>query len=194
MFYINCSHYSHRKSNRKNLLAASYAIILVTLSACASRTTLGDWPSTLPARSLFIDAYYTQKKNGTNNNNLRNHLTWVKRFYLGSILYPLGWNRMTEILVDTLDETEQKERATQKMAALGVEICIEWAQDNSSRKIDSAAIAAWGEALTAAAEKDQQLAFIETVEQDVQALLTDGLDVKQISRDRYYPTQDYDNF
>ena len=77
---------------------------------------------------------------------------------------------------------------------LGIAICIEWAQNNGDRKIDSKAVAVWGNALRTAVERGEQQIFIDKIEQDVQALLNEDLELGEIVRERYYPPQDYDNF
>lgn len=101
---------------------------------------------------------------------------------------------MTEILLDTVENQDDKNELMDRMRQLGITICVEWAQDNDKRLIDSAAIAVWGNALRTAAEMDEQLVFVGKVEQDVAALLNRSLTLQEIKRERYYPPEDYDNF
>lgn len=169
-------------------------MIITAVSGCSTISAMKKWPEEMPAKSIFVEAYNEQKAAGSNNNSLQNHLLWVKRYYLGSVIYPLGWNRMTEMLTDTLENINEKEEIRRRMYTLGVTICLEWAKNNDVRKIDSAAIATWGNALQTATELREQSVFISKVENDVQALLDGDLDRKQIERERYYPPEDYDNF
>ncbi|MEM7360616.1 MAG: hypothetical protein AAF431_16105 [Pseudomonadota bacterium] len=152
------------------------------------------WPESMPPRAIFVEAHERQQAANTNQNSLNSHLTWIKRFYLGSIIYPLGWNRMTEILLDTVEQDEVINELMDRMYQLGVTICVEWAQDNDKRLIDSAAIAVWGNALRTAADLGEQLEFVGKVEQDVAGLLAGELSLQEIKRERYYPPEDYDNF
>lgn len=183
-----------RSSNRQTKLHLLFILCVMHLSGCIINKSSNYWPAGLPAKILFVDAYHNQQLNNTNSDKLSDHLVWIKRFYKGSFIYSLGWNRMTEILLETINDTNQHADIQSRMYDLGLAICIEWAQDNSARKIDSKAIAVWGNALRTASELNQQTLFVSLVENDVAALLDGTLDKKQIYRERYYPTEDYDNF
>jgi hypothetical protein len=52
----------------------------------------------------------------------------------------------------------------------------------------------WGNALRTAAEQNEQLAFVDKIEDDVDALLIKQLTSEDIVRERYYPVEDYDDF
>ncbi len=169
-------------------------LCIMQLSACIVHKPSNYWPEELPAKTLFVDAFLVQKANNTNSDNINNHLVWIKRFYQGSFIYSLGWIRMTEILLETVNDAKHHTNLKNRMHDLGLAICIEWTQDNSARKIDSKAIAVWGNALRTASELNQQSSFVNLVENDVAALLNGTLDKKQIYRERYYPIEDYDNF
>jgi len=148
----------------------------------------------MPPREIFAAAHAQQVLAGTNNSKLESHLVWIKRFYQGSILYPLGWNRMTERLLSSLDENVDRQKVEKRMYDLGLKISIEWAQENKSRKIDSAAVATWGNALRTAVDLGEQESLIAEVERDVDALLNEKLLASQIERERYYPPEDFDDF
>ena len=163
-------------------------------SGCVSKTSVADWPADLPARSIFVDTYHQQQQAGTNSNSLKSHLFWVKRYYQGSIIYPLGWNRMTEMLLVTLPDENQKSEIESRMKRLGMTIVIEWAQDNKFRAIDSATVAVWGNGLRTASQLGEQQLFVSKVERDVDALIAGELNKKRITRERYYPPEDFDDF
>jgi len=178
-----------------NLLKPYFLIFLaIALSACVTNTTQEKWPNDIPARSIFVDTWKKQNAAGTNDSSLEEHLVWIVRFYEGSVLYPIGWNDMTRSLLDSLDTQQQRHALRPRLRALGQTICIEWAQKNSVRKIDSSAIAVWGNALRTSAERDEQELFVSKVESDVTALLSGDLNYREIVRERYYPPEDYDNF
>jgi hypothetical protein len=178
---------------KKLLLGPLFCVFLLT-SGCLSKTSLADWPTNLPPRSVFVETFQQQATAGTNSNSLQNHLFWVKRYYQGSIIYPLGWNRMTEMLLATLSDESQKSQIRSRMNSLGMTIVIEWAQDNKYRAIDSSTVAVWGNALRTASQLGEQQRFIAKVEQDVEALIAGELHKKRITRERYYPPEDFDDF
>lgn len=181
----------------KRLINPKHIIILImflNLTACAIHTDVEHWPVDIPARQAFVNAFDQQQSANGLDENLASHLRWIKRFYHGSVVYPMGWNRMTEILINTIDNAQLKKNIQSRMHQLGKRISIEWAQDNSIRKINSIAVAVWGNALRTASELDQQTVFVTKVEQDVEALIEGRLGLKQIKRERYYPLEDYDNF
>ena len=101
---------------------------------------------------------------------------------------------MTESVLESLETTPSHKATKKRLSALGLTICLEWAQDNKRRKIDSAAIAVWGNALRTAVEREQQIHFLNQIESDVAALLAGKLRRQEIVRERYYPAEDYDNF
>ena len=168
--------------------------ILVVLSACQTLNSQNNWPKDVPDRQLFVNAYKQQTGLPAIGSALEKHLLWVKRFYKGSVIYPVGWNKMTEMLLDSLEENNDFPDAKQRIDALGKRICIEWAQDNSIAKIRSSNIAVWGAALRKAVKNQQQKSSIEKVERDVEALISGQLTSKEINQARYYPTEDYDDF
>ena len=187
----------NQNTMNKNLFNTKNFFLLmlcVQLAACSIHTDFEHWPADIPHRKLFVDAFNRQQAANNAHENLASHLRWIKRFYHGTVVYPMGWNRMTEILLNMVEPAEQHEKIKTRMHELGIRISIEWAQDNSVRKINSMAVATWGDALRTASELNQQSKFITKVEQDVEALINDRLELKQIKRERYYPPEDYDNF
>lgn len=164
------------------------------LFACTTMDSSRSWPENIPSRSFFVDIYHQTTDPNPSQAMLERHLTWIKRFYQGSMLYPLGWNRMTEMLVASLRTEAEKKEAGDRLYQLGKRISVEWAQDNHVRNIDSANVAIWGNALKTSAERKEQMEFIGRVEQDVEDLIARQLEPSEITRERYYPPDDYDNF
>lgn len=176
-----------------NHIIASLAIT-VLIQGCITSVDLQDWPTNIPARKTFVEAWQRQRIAGSNHNSKEEHLVWIIRFYEGSILYPIGWNHMTEQVLQSLENHPHQSDVQNRLFQLGKIISIEWAQDNSARKINSAAIAVWGNALRTSVEREEQVEFISKIEQDVEALLNAQISVDEIRRERYYPAEDYDNF
>ena len=174
----------------------SRALIYISLALLQSCTTLpsdNDWPSDLPAKSIFVES--CQKKNGcATDNQTKDHLQWIKRFYQGSILYPTGWHEISERLLATLNNNEIVLNTSQRLDKLGLKIVLEWAQDNRVRLINSKLLSIWGNALARSTENNSQIEFITQIEKDVDQILLGTLSAEEISSDRYYPVEDYDNF
>ena len=173
-------------------------LIVVALSAglsgCASLIPTHPWPADLPEKSYFIQAYQAHLGGDTNRTQIENHLVWIKRFYHGTLIFPTGWNDMTRQLVDSVESAEDKQLITQRLFNLGKIISVEWAKPNNVRKINSSNMGVWGNSLRIAAERSDQFAFIDRVEQDVNALLLENLKSTEINNQRYYPSDEHDNF
>ena len=106
----------------------------------------------------------------------------------------MGWNHMTSMLLDSVATEQERNNIKPRIAKLGLDICLEWAKNNSLRKIDSAAVATWGNALRKAAKRGEQSNFVSTVQADVDSLLNGTLSLDAIREERYYPPDDYDDF
>ena len=169
-------------------------LLTVALSACVTSVSKDDWPTNLPERRLFSEAWEQQFAAGSVSSDLNSHLVWILRFYQGSVLYPIGWNDMTESVLESLEPGPRRDEMQQRLYDLGLAISVEWAQDNGKRLIDSNAVAVWGNALRTAVEQGEQFEFVSKIEIDVEALLKKQLQLSEIERERYYPPQDYDNF
>ncbi len=179
----------------KTVFSRLFLLLLCSaLAACVTPVGENKWPSSLPDRKVFVDNWQIQRDAGTNDSSLDNHLVWIRRFYEGSVLYPIGWNQMSDSVLDSLDTQRERQALRPRLRELGLAISIEWAQNNADRKINSSAIAVWGGALRTAIEEKQQFIFVEKIEQDVTSLLNGNLKSSEIVRERYYPPQDYDNF
>lgn len=191
--FNRCSHGSETQTSVKLALVALLALIV---SACQTTKLSSDWPEDLPPLEIFVKAHTEQRAKGTNDLDLDTHLVWIKRFYKGSIIYPIGWNDMIESVAASFSPEQSSDAAyaKKKLEELGLKICLEWSQSNDKRKIDSSNIAVWGNALRTSIKKKEQLKFLAMVEPDVDSLLSGTLDMREITSDRYYPSDDYDNF
>lgn len=174
----------------------SLICVIFLISACQTRISESDWPTNLPPQAYFVESGTRLIGASTPDfeRKLSAYLTWIKRFYLGSIIYPLGWNEMSESVVASLDDVEEKEDIADRLFELGKLISAEWAQENKDRRITSTNVAAWGNALRTAVEVNEQDEFVTRVERDVQDLLAGKLDPKEVTRERYYAPPSYDDF
>ncbi len=163
--------------------------------ACATDPSNENWPSDLPDRRIFVDAYL--EKRGISEATsvaIENHLVWIIRFYQGTVLYPNGWNRVSDRFLASIENTKAKKAMKQRLEKLGTRIANEWAQNNDVRLINSTNVATWGSALRTAAETNDQTNFVTAVEKDVELLIQGLLKSNEVDYQRYYPEEDYDNF
>lgn len=165
------------------------------LTACQTLTSSSEWPEDVPARKIFVKAYY-QKRNITavEDNVMDQHLSWIIRFYQGTVLYPNGWNKISTMFLNSISDEQRRLKMQHRVHQLGIDIANEWAQDNAIRNINSSNIATWGSALRTAAERQDHENFISQVESDVKDMVAGKLSSKVINYERYYSDQDYDDF
>ena len=179
----------------KNLKKISIPLLLIIITGCTTLTSEKEWPSDIPEKKIFVDKFLSNRNVETaSKKRIRSHLSWIYRFYQGTLLYPNGWTSVSMQFLDSIEEQDGKEAMAMRLRELGIAISNEWAQDNDVRLINSANVAAWGSALRTSAERDDQENYLSKVEQDVEALLDGTLKANQISYERYYPAEDYDDF
>ncbi|MFT4635743.1 MAG: hypothetical protein ACI9OI_001540 [Chitinophagales bacterium] len=173
----------------------SVVLALLVLVGCTTLATNQNWPADLPQRKIFIDKFLSNRQiNVAESEVIESHLIWIVRFYQGTILFPNGWNRISERFIDSIDKPKDKRKMAVRLRALGISIANEWAQENNLRRINNTHVAAWGSALRTAAELADQKDFVAKVEGDVKALINGALEAEKIRYERYYPSEDYDNF
>lgn len=78
---------------------------------------------------------------------------WVKSFYQGNF-FAKGWNGRAGWMVDDVRSDVARKRLCTKLNALGREICVEWAKDYDTRRVDSADLVTWGKMMEKARERD----------------------------------------
>ena len=170
---------------------------VLVLSACQTSNLLMDWPADVPDRQIFIDGYYTKRGiSSASNTELNRHLGWIVKFYQGTLIYPTGWNNVSERFLASVNDDAARAMLKKRIHFLGIKIANEWAQSNRIRLIDNSAILAWGNGLRSAAERMEQEQYISKVEKDVDLLLNEAITTKDISFERYFPleTGDDENF
>lgn len=173
---------------------ALLSLILLLLSGCQTIDSTNNWPANIPDRQLFVDDYNESIDAGEKVIKLEPHLTWIKRFYQGTVLYPQGWIKVSDLVLASLNSKKDVDNVAPRLAQLGFDISSEWAKANSIRKINSANIIVWANGLRTAANEGNQLDFLGKVEQDVAALIQGELDASDIIRSRYFPPEDFDDF
>lgn len=170
--------------------APFYCLCLSLLAACASSRVLTEWPDTVPDQDIFLQAYQADTKNQLEQSDVQ-YLTWVVRFYEGWEMMATGWNDMTPVMVNDLDEPLASEVAFLR-DELGVMIAAEWAKDNSVRVIDTAMLSLWGGVMVDAVEPEVRVDAIELITDDVEQLLAGELAPGSINDARYTERLDLD--
>ena len=164
-----------------------YALLLAAclglLAACGSTGTLSNWPEPLPARSHFVEQYQQDAVNRRVQSQ-EDYLTWVIRFYEGSLMVPQGWHDLTGGLSDDLPESDARLLAL-KRRELGMLIAAEWAKNNDVREIDTKMLTLWGSVMQQELQPNTRLAALNQILGDVQAILNGRLPPGAVTRSRY---------
>jgi hypothetical protein len=179
----------------KNLKKVSIVSLLLLISGCNTLSPGRQWPDSLPERKIFVDKFLSNRNIEFGSaSKIETHLTWIIRFYQGTVLYPSGWNSISERFLASINNTTEKKKMTSRLRSLGILIANEWAQDNKVRRINNSNVAVWGSALRTSAERNDQSDYVDRVEHDVKALINGSLLSDSISYARYYPEEDFDDF
>jgi len=192
---LNQSHSRYTQIANRFLRFSLLALAISLLSACQTYRYTDPWPAELPARKVFIDGYLKKRNKETATEaELAYHLSWIKKFYQGTTLYPNGWLTASERYIASIEDSDDKKKVRQRLHILGKDIANEWAQDNEIRLINSTAIATWASAMRTAAETGQQLSFLDKVEKDVQSLINKTINVRDIKYENYFAEESFDDF
>ncbi len=169
-------------------------LIVTGLGACSTQSVRqGDWPETLPPQGYFESIYAADSSNQAVQ-SLDEYLVWIKRYYLGWELYRRGWLRMTNELLETIDDPAMADQISIKMADLGQSIAGEWAKKSRYRTIHTRHVSVWGNALLEAMARGDEWQLINHIQQDVDLLLAHQLAADDVTLDRYYARDDNDPF
>ena len=171
------------------------AAALSLLTACATQIPLLDapWPDDpeMPGRAWF-EARYAADTVNQQHQRPAEYLRWVVRFYYGWIAYPDGWVDITRRALELTGGSADGELA-RRMMLLGRRVAAEWAKESPERVIRNSTIAAWGEALSIAAERNGIEPIINRIAGDVDALFAGGLQHREITLARYFPDYEEPN-
>lgn len=166
-----------------SLKALIILIIAASLSACATRPPVADWPDGIPPRSWFAEQWHLDAANQQVQSETE-YLLWVARFYEGFNVAP-GWLHMLQQVHARIDDAA-KEEINAELFDLGGRIGSEWAKDNNVRKVSTRIVAVWRDALMEALSMKDLENYLERLRIDVDSLLSGALDPEQIRFERYY--------
>lgn len=142
-----------------------------------------DWPDHAPAQRQFLQVYELDAVNRAVQPR-EEYLNWVKQFYDGSDIYPLGWAELEQVFLDEFDPPVQA-RTAEELQRLGGKLAADWAKHNNLRSITSAMLLIWLQVIQEAIESGLGLAALELIEQDVDALLDGRLPPQAVGVERY---------
>ena len=156
-------------------------LALLVASGCAVAPV--QWPAELPPVDYFRDYWQADEQNRQLQDE-DDYLLWVQRFYLGYNMVP-GWLAMTDQVRERLPPSEHA-AVTARLNGLGRRIGAEWAKDNAVRKLNTGTAATWRDALLESLSRDDLYAYLDRLDQDVDALLSGTLSREDIRFERYY--------
>jgi hypothetical protein len=101
----------------------------------------------------------------------KNEQEWYKKFFEGTFLVK-GWNARVKEVLKVVPDTD-KASLEASLARVGEKIGREWSKDNQVRRIDTAMLKQWGEALASAKRvgPDRLVQEIEKIDAQVDDLL-----------------------
>ncbi|MEN0038135.1 MAG: hypothetical protein AAGC78_13755 [Cellvibrio sp.] len=172
------------------------AILASSLFACSSNKIVRQadaWPADMPTRAYFLKVYEADEANKKIQTQ-DEYLTWIVRFYSGWELYRRGWIKMTNELVDQVDDQSQVKEIRYKVDRIGRLVSGEWAKKSDTRTIYLRHVSIWGNALLESLDRDQALPLINRVNQDVDDLLAHRIHADVITAERYFPADKDDPF
>ncbi len=167
-------------------------LLVLLLSGCSvlpiKHKSHTAWEGLMPSQSYFED-YYNKDVGYPRITSLDDYLSWVKRFYLGSIYYSRGWLQSTDELLESLENPEEKVKAKEAMYSIGRDSSAEWALSYKYRLVNLSNMSVWGNTLRKSIKLNQQMQIIEKVRKDLDLLLARKIKSSDISEARYYPEE-----
>lgn len=170
-------------------------MLVSTLFACSTQKLARDenWPATMPSRNYFVKAYEADEANKKVQTQ-QEYLTWIVRFYNGWELYGRGWTKMTNELLEQIDNPAEAKQIKTRVDRIGRLVSAEWAKKSDTRTIYLRHVAIWGNALLESLDRDQALELVTRVNQDVDDLLAHKIKPNTITAERYFPVDEEDPF
>lgn len=179
------------------LFSRLLALILLasSLFACSTSKIAQEqhWPESMPPRSYFVNAYEADAINKELQTQ-QEYMTWIVRFYNGWELYGRGWTKMTNELLEQIDNPTEAVEIKAKIDRIGRLVSAEWAKKSDTRTIYLRHVSIWGNALLESLDRDQALELVTRVNQDVDDLLAHRIKPAVITAERYFPADEDDPF
>jgi hypothetical protein len=171
-----------------------FALFILALSACSHHQIARDgWPEAIPPNSYFLSVYKADSANKLIQTE-EEYFTWIIRFYNGWELYRRGWTKMTNELLEQVEDPTQTKEIKFKIDRLGRLVSGEWAKKVKNRCIFTRHVAIWGNALLESLDRGEPLPLINQINQDVDDLLAHKIHPDLITAARYFPPDEDDPF
>ena len=159
----------------------------LTLSACAwnSQQVTKQVPGATGLAHEYFAAAYSADAANLAYQTEEQYFTWITRFYEGWDLYPFGFQ---DVVASVLEGSHPDQYPTlqKKLEDLGRRMAAEWAKDKRTpKKVTTAMLSVWGEAIRVAVEADQREEVIDLIAADVTGLVNGKLSRQEIEPPRY---------
>jgi hypothetical protein len=105
-----------------------------------------------PTDAEFL-AEYNRDRSNQKVQTWRQYWGWVQTFYKGNMLSE-GWTKFSQVTLDTVKLESGRRAVVKHLNELGKIISQEWAKDTSVRKITTADLRRWNEAISEARRGD----------------------------------------
>ena len=178
-----------------------YTALLILISGLFACTTQSKkiaqqadvWPKDIPSRAYFLKVYDADDGNKKIQTQ-EEYLTWIVRFYNGWELYRRGWTKMTNELIDQIEDPQQAKEIRVKIDRIGRLVSAEWAKKSDTRTIYTRHVSVWGNALLESLDRNEALPLVNRVNKDVSDLLAHRINADVITAERYFPVDANDPF
>jgi len=171
-----------------------FAMLILVLSACSHHQIARDgWPEEIPSHAYFFKVYNADIANKAVQTE-EEYFTWIIRFYNGWELYRRGWTRMTNELIEQVEDPNQTKEIKHKVDRIGRLVSGEWAKKVKSRSIFTRHVAIWGNALLESLDRGEPLPLINHINKDIDDLLAHRIHPDLITAARYYAPDEDDPF
>ncbi len=174
-------------------LTFSFVFTLIFLTSCSTIRSTSTWPQDIPPRSYFVD-YYEERVTDKDLLSQNEYLTWIHRFYFGWELYARGWIKSTDVLSKTLEDHDDSQLAKEKALLLGRVVSPEWAKSKGDRVINTRHLNIWGNVINESIVRKEQLAILDKILFDANALLEKKIRPRDITFNRYYKVEEFGEF
>jgi len=94
---------------KKTVKPLFLALLVLNLQSCIHFNSRDNWPNSIPSQKFYMDYCKNNSQSCITDSDINDYLSWVQKFYLGSILYPTGWIEMTELVVASLETKTDKQ-------------------------------------------------------------------------------------
>jgi hypothetical protein len=145
-----------RRSTARLLIATSVVLSLAADQSARSQNSPGPAQDAgalyTPVQSEILVEYH-RDSNNKKVQTWRQYWSWVQTFYKGNLV-SAGWARFSEVTLEAVKSDEGRRQVVQQLNEVGKLIGREWAKDGAIRKISTADLRRWNDAINDARRRD----------------------------------------